>query len=41
MDTKHPEDVLAIFENEFLSGKQRQPHGEELVFFIKFLQQSI
>ena len=37
MDSKHPEDILAIFENEFLRNNKRSPHGEELVLIIKFL----
>ena len=42
LDTQTPEQVMSIFENEFMRKQnEREPHGEELSLILKFLQQTM
>lgn len=41
LDTKTPQQVLTIFESDFVRSPEKVAHGEELVMILKFLQHNL
>jgi hypothetical protein len=41
LGTQTPQEVLMIFENQYIRQPNREIHGEELVMLLKFLQHTI